>query len=283
MELGGLPEVVVLAPYRGVLHRGGRALQVGLDPAVAVEVGELSAGTERLLAELRDAQPTAVLVRRAAHWGVPPAAATALLGELVTAGAVVDAVVLRRRCQLRKTARVEVHGGGPLADAVTAALVTAEVGTVYLAAAAPTRRRAPDLVVLADALVAAPEVLTGLLDAGTPHLPVRLRDGKGLVGPLVLPGRTSCLRCLELYRAARDPCWPLIAAQLLDRPGTASLACAAATAALGAEQALAALDAAMGGAPPPVVETVLELDTCRGVLRRRHVPFHPACSCRAAL
>jgi hypothetical protein len=25
------------------------------------------------------------------------------------------------------------------------------------------------------------------------HLPVRLRDGAGLVGPLVIPGVTSCL------------------------------------------------------------------------------------------
>ena len=28
---------------------------------------------------------------------------------------------------------------------------------------------------------------------GVPHLPVRVRDGIGLVGPLVIPGITSCL------------------------------------------------------------------------------------------
>ena len=29
--------------------------------------------------------------------------------------------------------------------------------------------------------------------AGTPHLLVRVRDGTGLVGPMVVPGVTSCL------------------------------------------------------------------------------------------
>jgi hypothetical protein len=28
---------------------------------------------------------------------------------------------------------------------------------------------------------------------GVPHLPVQVRDGTGLVGPLVIPGVTSCL------------------------------------------------------------------------------------------
>jgi hypothetical protein len=28
---------------------------------------------------------------------------------------------------------------------------------------------------------------------GVPHLPVRVHDGTGLVGPLVIPGMTSCL------------------------------------------------------------------------------------------
>lgn len=280
-----LPEVVVLAPHRSVLHRAGLALQIGLDPDGAVEVGELSAGTVRLVAELRRAQQTAALVHRALGWGVQPADAMALLAELVEAGAVVDAVRQRRADELRSGTHVSVRGDGPIAAAMADALAAAGIGGVCRMSAGPARRRVPDLVVLADAMVPAPEVLTALLDARTPHLAVRLRDGKGLVGPLVLPGRTSCLRCLELHRAARDPCWPLLAAQLVDRPGQASAACAAATAALGVEQALAAIDAVHGAptrTPPEAVETVFELDLGRGVLSRRHVPAHPACPCRVA-
>jgi bacteriocin biosynthesis cyclodehydratase domain-containing protein len=281
----GLPETVVLAPYRSVLHRAGLALQIGLDPDNAVEVSDLSAGMVRLLAELRRVQPTAGLVERAYEWGVQPADATALLAELVAAGAVVDAGQHRRVGKLCAAANVRVHGDGPIAPATVDGLAAAGVGVVYRAGAEASRRWIPDLVVLADGLVPAPEVLAALLDARTPHLAVRVRDGKGLVGPLVLPGRTSCLRCLELHRAARDECWPLLAAQLVDRPGQASAACTAATAAFGVEQAIAAIDAVLGAAgrtPPPAMETIFELDVGRGVLSRRHVPAHPACPCRAA-
>ena len=48
--------------------------------------------------------------------------------------------------------------------------------------------------------------------AGVPHLPVRVRDGTGLVGPLVIPGVTSCLGCADLHRSERDAAWPAVAA-----------------------------------------------------------------------
>jgi hypothetical protein len=52
---------------------------------------------------------------------------------------------------------------------------------------------AVDLVVLTDYLVADPRLVRDLHSQGVPHLPVRVRDGTGLVGPLVIPGVTSCL------------------------------------------------------------------------------------------
>jgi hypothetical protein len=45
-----------------------------------------------------------------------------------------------------------------------------------------------DLVVLADFLVTDPWVVRELHSCGIAHLPVRLRDGTGLVGPLAVPG-----------------------------------------------------------------------------------------------
>jgi hypothetical protein len=50
-----------------------------------------------------------------------------------------------------------------------------------------------DLVVLSDYLVADPRMVRDLHSRGVPHLLVRVRDGTGLVGPLVIPGVTSCL------------------------------------------------------------------------------------------
>jgi len=40
-----------------------------------------------------------------------------------------------------------------------------------------------------------------------PHLVVRAEEAIGVVGPLVLPGRWTCLRCVDLSKAARDPAW----------------------------------------------------------------------------
>lgn len=72
---------------------------------------------------------------------------------------------------------------------------------------------------LSDNLVAEPRLVRDLQREGIAHLPVRVRDGTGLVGPLVIPGVTSCLRCADLHRSDRDPAWPAIAAQLRDTVG----------------------------------------------------------------
>ena len=87
-------------------------------------------------------------------------------------------------------------------------------------------------MVLTDYLVADPRLVRDLHDAGSPHLPVRVRDGAGLVGPLVIPGVTSCLGCADLHRSDRDAAWPAVAAQLRDTVGTADRATVLATAAL---------------------------------------------------
>ncbi len=42
-------------------------------------------------------------------------------------------------------------------------------------------------------LVADPRMVRDLHCQGVAHLLVRVRDGIGLVGPLVIPGGTSCL------------------------------------------------------------------------------------------
>src|SRR6202042_974828 len=65
----------------------------------------------------------------------------------------------------------------------------------------------PTLLVLAGPL---PDPAARLPDV--PHLAVCAREAIGMVGPLVRPGVSACLRCLDLARADRDPGWPLILA-----------------------------------------------------------------------
>ena len=88
--------------------------------------------------------------------------------------------------------------------------------------------------------------------AGIPHLPLQVLDATAWVGPLVLPGRTACLRCVDAHRRDRDPAWPSVAAQLTAAPPAGDPgvdgALAAAAAAHAALAALDHLDAtALGG------------------------------------
>ncbi|WP_345380863.1 hypothetical protein [Pseudonocardia yuanmonensis] len=315
--VASLPRRLVLAPHRPLLARGARARQVGLAPRGNVVVGGLPAAVLPLLERLRAPAVALDWVAEAAARGVGVEFAQALLRGLVDRGALVDPGTGERRAGRRAACAVQVRGDGPLAVGVAVALARAGVGAVQVvarghvesgdvgygygeesvgrprgeAAAAAVRRaragtakdalppgRAPDLVVLTDAVVPAPEVATGLAAAGTDHLPVLVRDGVGVVGPLVLVGRSPCLRCVELGRGDLDPAWPVVAAQLTGRSGGAEPEAVTATAALGAAQALLALD---GERPPPSLGAALELDVHGGYLRRRPWRAHPDCHCGA--
>jgi hypothetical protein len=122
------------------------------------------------------------------------------------------------------------------------------------------------------------ELRAGLMRAQVPHLAASADEAIGVVGPLVIPGRTACLRCLDLTRADRDPAWPLILAQL-DGRDAVPLACdaplAAAVAAQAAAQALAFIDRAAAA----VTDGTLELVLPGWQWRRRTWPRHSDCSC----
>ncbi|MPZ66668.1 MAG: TOMM precursor leader peptide-binding protein [Pseudonocardiaceae bacterium] len=146
----------------------------------------------------------------------------------------------------------------------------------------PPVRSCPDLVVLADALVPDPGLLLDLLARRVPHLAVHAHEGVAVVGPLVLPGRSSCLRCVQLRRADLDPAWPKLAAQLVSAVPIADVGCTQVAAALATEQVLAMLAGPSGGVGhPPTWGASLELDPLRGQLSRRRWPAHPRCGCGA--
>ncbi|REF35507.1 ThiF family adenylyltransferase [Thermasporomyces composti] len=118
-----------------------------------------------------------------------------------------------------------------------------------------------------------------LVRAGIPHLVVRMRDARAIVGPFVLPGKSSCVRCHDMHRAARDPAWPRVLAQLLGAPHHApacDVVLATMTAAYASLHVLAFLD----GMRPPSVDATLEIDLPFGSVRRRTWSAHPACGCQ---
>lgn len=138
-------------------------------------------------------------------------------------------------------------------------------------------------MVLSDYLVADPRVVHDLHAAGIAHLPVRVRDGTGLVGPLVIPGVTSCLGCADLHRSDRDAAWPAVAAQLRDTVGTADRATVLATAALALNQVdrviRAVREERSTDEPLPTLDTTLEFDVNVGSVVARRWSRHPSCPC----
>src|SRR5580692_463125 len=143
---------------------------------------------------------------------------------------------------------------------------------------APPSMALPDLAILVGRHPI--ERRASLMRDHVPHLAVAADEAIGVVGPLVIPGRTACLRCLDLTRAERDPAWPLILAQLEGRepdPCACDAPLAAAVAAQAAAQVLAFIDRAV--AADAVVNGTLELVLPGWQWRRRTWPRHPGCSC----
>ncbi|WP_131806148.1 TOMM precursor leader peptide-binding protein, partial [Mycobacterium alsense] len=184
----------------------------------------------------------------------------------------------------------QVDGGGRHGRVRLAAVPDAgarppqRVGEQLRQGAAAVSPAAVDLVVLSDTLVADPRMVRDLHALGVPHLPVRVRDGTGLVGPLVIPGVTSCLSCADLHRADRDAAWPAIAAQLRDTVGVADRATLLATAALALSQINRVIAAVRGRqavpdpAPPPALNATLEFDVNAGSIVARRWTRHPLCA-----
>ena len=143
---------------------------------------------------------------------------------------------------------------------------------------APTGQARPDLAILVGRQPM--ELRARLMREQIPHLAASADEAIGIVGPLVIPGRTACLRCMDLTRTDRDPAWPLILAQLAGRAPD-PLACdaplAAAVAAQAAAQGLAFIDRA--AVADAVTNGTLELVLPGWQWRRRTWMPHQDCSC----
>ena len=280
------PFLYALDPAMPVLLRPDGAVQVGWDPRRAVLVrppsGLKSAELAALLRSMRSPTPITALQRQAAGRGsVNDDDLANLVTQLVGAG------VATRGCRQSggRAASIRVHGRGPLSDLLVEALRCSGARIAHSSQPHATVTSATvHLVILSDALVADPRMVRDLHRRGIPHLPVLVRDGIGLVGPLVIPGVTSCLGCADLHRSDRDAAWPAIAAQLRDTVGVADRATLLATAALALSQVNRVIAAVRGQevvpdpGPPPALNATLEFDLNAGSIVARHWSRHPLCS-----
>ncbi len=274
-----------LDPAMPVLLRPDGAVQVGWDPRRAVLVrppsGLGAAELATLLRSMRSPTPIPELQRQATDRGLTDAGGLAgLVEQLVGAGVMTECGRSGGR-----TASVRVHGRGPLSDLLVEALRCSGARVAHSSQPhAAVTPGAVDLVVLSDSLVADPRMVRELHARRVAHLPVLVRDGTGLVGPLVIPGVTSCLVCADLHRRDRDAAWPAVSAQLRETVGVADRATLLATAALALSQvnrviaAVRGREAAPDAPPPQTLDATLEIDLTAGTIAARHWTRHPLCT-----
>lgn len=273
--------MLTLDPAMPVLLRPDGAVQVGWDPRRAVMVrppsGLTASGLASVLREMSSPSSRSELHRLATRHGLcDPHGLDEVLDDLTGRGVV-------RTCANKpgRTLSIRVHGDGPLSALMTDGLRRS--GARVASTSHSHAGSAGDLVVLTDALAPDPRLLRELHAAGVPHLAVRVRDGAGLVGPLVIPGVTSCLLCADLHRADRDAAWPALAAQLRHEVGCADRPTLLATAALALGQLLKIVNGVrqngQAGPPPSTWNTTWEVHVASHAIRARLWPRHPLCSC----
>lgn len=288
-----------LRPGTVVVVRDHQSVQVGLAPDRAVVVNAPEAcGPHRLAALLTGLEDGAVLDRAAARAGVDTgdlAQVARILVRLADLGHVeldtqgpapAEPEPIPRPDPVR---RVYILGAGQISEvlrgplAVNGCRVTAgpHPGLALDPDRPPWHRNGPpnDLVILTGTVAVDPVVTTALTRSGQPHLHMHCRDGRVVVGPTVVPGATPCLRCIDLFRARRDPRWPFVAAQLIDRAPDAGVP------ALTAAAALVLAEIAATREPGTRLQTIgatVEINPAEGLWRRLEWPAVPDCDCGAA-
>jgi hypothetical protein len=256
-----------LDPALPVLWRTPDHVQVGLDPRHAYAFAAAPADTPALL-RLLTGTNTWEALRHQVRTRRSEATLRRLVDLLDGVGMLQDGAPADRW----QPAWVEVVGDGATARVTTEVLRTAGVGRVHRrdTPAVP----GPDLVVVTADRGRRMGLSEQLMAAGSPHLWCHLRDGRAVVGPLVRPGRTSCLRCQDLHRTDNDPAWPRLALAWEEQPATPSAAAATVAGMLSARQALTWLH----GAPCATLDGTLE-EQPDGSIAREHWAPHPGCGC----
>ena len=130
-------------------------------------------------------------------------------------------------------------------------------------------------IIVSDTAEADRLIADDLVRLDQPHLVVRPAGDLVTVGPLVIPGRTACLRCTDLTRRDADTAWPALLDQLTRLRLPTAVALGSWAASMAATQALAFLR----GRKPEACGSTLDLSERDLVTRWRTWLAHPACGC----
>ncbi|MCE1173044.1 MAG: TOMM precursor leader peptide-binding protein [Propionibacteriales bacterium] len=248
------------------LWRGNGVLQIGVADPVIIQ--PVPAAAQQLVELLARAHTREELIQRLPalssdwiDWLCQQLARAELLAEVNTSRAPIalwGSGVLAQRLQVRLD-----QNGLPVSKLTPEGLSSLDPGRLVVLAGEQCE---PDRA-----------VTTHLTRAGISHLVVRLEPDRAVVGPLVVPGDSSCVACSDRQLCRHDEQWPQVLAQLCAHRATPHpllLDWATAT-------AVTQIAAWMAGQRPEVRGRTLELGAAELRLRARTVPAHPDCDCLA--
>jgi bacteriocin biosynthesis cyclodehydratase domain-containing protein len=254
--------VLRLDPAVPLVWRDPFSLQFGVDPARVV-LRDMSSADERVIAALQAGVTPAGLQMVAKAAGVSARALEKLMESLTD--------LLVAPVEPSATRRVAVLGAGPTARLVAHALGELSIGV-------NSDETACDLGVAIGHYVLDPREYGMWLRRDLPHLPIIFGDGCVNVGPLVEPGITACLYCLEHHRRDADSSWSAIASQLWGKTSAAETPLTAReVAAIATRIILRRLET--GAALGIASATSIRLDVATGATTRREWMPHPECGC----
>ena len=284
---------VRLLPQFTVLRRDEHEIQLGFDSAEATVLVDPDGSLSALLAVMDGRYRRADLAILAPQLGIAVAEFETLLAALTAAGLM---ELPGAPDQSERTVRL--IGLGPVGTRLGEHLLRAGLGRLLLVDpdrelpwtrwpgdrdrvqriehwSEPRIDEADLSVIVASSLEIDRAISSTLTRTDHPHLVVRPRARGAVVGPLVIPGRTSCLHCGDLARTRTDPAWPRMLAQLCRIGGAWDPLAADWAAALAATQVLGHL----AGHQVASAAATLELGPVDWQWHRRVWPADPACGC----
>lgn len=118
-----------------------------------------------------------------------------------------------------------------------------------------------------------------LAHAQVPHLPVVVHEERVRIGPLVIPGVTPCLGCLDAQTADLDPAWAALLPQF-ERRRLLPIAVPDAVLWTAAAEIARQIDQMDADERPDSVGHVVLVGPDSRDLQLRTVPFAPTCACQ---